>query len=270
MVKDNKIAVLITTYNRSIETKRCLDCLNKLKINFFVFIADSNSQEKLKLPDYKYLKVKVFNIGNDIFWNRGMNISWTKSNEEFIFDFYIWLNNDTFLYENSFSTIINDFNFCEKNSIIIGTTEDDTKLTYGGRLKLKKEVITPNGKPQNVIYMNGNFVLISKNVFDKVGYLNNKFQHSLGDLDYGLRAIKKGIKLYASSQVIGYCKKNEYKWYDEKSFFLRLKKLNAPKGVPLVEYFYFNKVHFGFLQALKFLISTLTALVSPKLYKRLS
>jgi len=264
------IAVLITTFRREEETKKCLINLQENQVKCDVFISDSNSESNIEEIVNEFPNIFFQNVGDNVFWNKGMNYSWKYALSKKDYDFFIWLNNDTFLYPDAFKTIFNDLRKVKKKSIIVGITKNEKKLTYGGRTSLNSGVIQPTGSPQKIKYMNGNFVLVPKEVFNSIGLLNERFSHSLGDLDYGLRAIKKKINLYASSNVIGFCQDNTNVWYKKKSFLERLKALNEPKGVPLKEYFYFNTIHFGYFKGLRFLLATTVALFSPKFYKKIS
>lgn len=262
-----KIAVLITIYKRKNETIKCLDLLFKNNFELDVFISDSNSNNGIEYDLKNFKNIFYKNIGDNVFWNKGMNYSWEAASNFSDYDFFIWLNNDTYLNRDALKIIFDDYNKVEKKSIIVGTTKDKKGLTYGGRLGLKDSILVPNGYPQEVFIMNGNFVLIPKVVFSVLGYLDSKFTHSIGDIDYGLRAIEKGISVYIASKTIGLCNNNEFVWYNSNSFKARLKNLGSPKGVPIKEYFYFNKKHFGILSGVKFLLATFAALLFPRLYK---
>lgn len=267
-----KIAVIITTYNRITSTLNCLknlfNCYLPDEYSLNVFVADSNSPDNTqRIIKERYPNVDIFNVGDNIFWNQGMIKAWKRS-MKINPDFFLWLNDDTFLHENSIIDILNDSSI-KKNSIIVGTTKDGKELSYGGRRNFKENILKPNGSPQKIKIMNGNFVLVPNKVFNILGYLDNRFSHSLGDIDYGLRALKNGIYIYCTSKIVGYCSKNESVWYKENSFSKRLKVLNSPKGTPLEEYFYFNKKHFGVIKAIKFLIASFVALIFPEVYKSL-
>ena len=263
------IAILITTYKRKNETLKCLKSI-KCEYEIDIFISDSNSKNGLS-KDLKAKKnIFIDNVGNNIYWNRGTNFSWNKASNFKKYDFYIWLNNDTYLINEAIKTILNDYYYLKNTRVIItGVTEYKNKLTYGGRNKLRGDIIPPSGKPKKIKYMNGNFVLIPKIVFEELGYLHTRYQHSLGDIDYGLRALKKGIKLFCSSKIIGICKSNPSIWYREQTLKKRYDALISPKGTPINEYFYFNYKHFGFLKAIKFLLVTSIALVAPNFYMKL-
>jgi hypothetical protein len=72
-------------------------------------------------------------------------------------------------------------------SIISGAfvSESKKQVSYGG--KINEKLITPNGQLQKITQLNGNFVLISKKVFEKVGLLDRIFHHSIGDYELSSR-----------------------------------------------------------------------------------
>lgn len=270
--KKIRIAVLIASFNRCNSTLRCLNDLQKSKESnhlLDIFLVDSNSSDntvKEVKALFPYVRIKL--VSTDTYWNRAMLYAWHFSLLEKVkYHFFLWLNNDTFLNKNGLKSIMEDYCRVDLKSIIVGTTDFHGKITYGGRKKLSQRVLAPNGKPQKVKYINGNCVLIPKSAVEIIGVLDEKYSHSLGDLDYGLRAIESGFSLYSSSKIIGICENNNTTWYRNKRIKQRWKILNSPKGVPLNEYFYFNHRHFGILNALKFIIATFIALLVPSFYQ---
>jgi GT2 family glycosyltransferase len=272
-VIENKhsIAVLITINNRYKETKKCLLKLNS-QINLFdeyeldVYISDS-SKNNLEFQDnLRNLNIIYFKIRFEKYWNLGMIESWRQASKDKKHDFFVWLNNDTYLYDFAIEQILEDYHTLNKNSIIVGSTEFKNKITYGGRNFLNASCLYPKGFPIKINFMNGNIVLIPNVVFQKLGFLNDQFTHSLGDIDYGLRARKKNIDVYLCSKIIAECMSNELEWYEKKSFYKRVKFLNNPKSLPLKEYFYFNHTHFGLLKAVKFILGVVILVISPKIH----
>ena len=268
-----KIAVILSIHDRPEKTIKCIEHLlyNESKsLIIEIFISDSsiiNTSEGVlrnKFPNIFYEKVN-----ENVYWNKGMINSWRnsiKSNP----DFFLLLNDDTFLVKGSLNKMLKEYKNIKDPAIIVGATSQQNEITYGGRVNnLKESPLVPNNSIQEIKYINGNCVLISKYVFNKVGYLSEKFSHSLGDIDYGLRAKKIGIKSYLSGEVVGECRKNINIWYSKKTFLERFKELNSPKGVPIKEYFYFNYFHFGLFSGIRFILATTIALIFPKLYKLL-
>ena len=199
---------------------------------------------------------------------------WELASKKKDYDYYVWLNDDSILFKNAFSIIYNDIKK-KSSSIIIGSfissNQNLNELTYGGRDK-KLSLLIPSGKPQECLFINGNFVFIPKEIFKKVGFLSKIFTHNYGDTDYGLRAIKKNFKIFIASEVVGVCNKNELELWRKPntSFFKRIKSFYKSKNYNIKEVMYFQLVHFGLIALLKNLIGVFIIILSPKVYYMLS
>jgi GT2 family glycosyltransferase len=142
------------------------------------------------------------------------------------------------------------------DSIVVGSTKDSItgRATYGGAVKSKKwysnkfEFLEPSSFIQKCDAMYGNCVLIPKSVAAKVGNIDTAFVHSLGDLDYALRARKLGCQIWVAPGYIGTCTKNYIRnsWADTNLNILeRLKKILHIKGFPLKSWTIFCSRHSG-------------------------
>ena len=123
------------------------------------------------------------------------------------------------------------------------------QLAFGTDIKIP----TPNGRLTEVTHFNGNIVLIPQYVYHILGNLDYYFTHSKGDFDYGLRAQKKGIKMFQVGEVLGECDLHETldKWCNpDIPFKQRWKALHLPNGMPPKETFHLEKRHYGLITAL--------------------
>jgi GT2 family glycosyltransferase len=96
--------------------------------------------------------------------------------------------------------------------------------------------------------MNGNCVLINKAAASRVGNIDERFTHSMGDLDYGLRARSHGCAILVAPTYVGVCDRNSIRgtWKDKTlSSRMRLRALVGPKGLPLLEWATFVRSHGG-------------------------
>lgn len=272
-----RIAVLITCFNRINKTLACLDSLykNTLPNNYLleVFLVDDGSSDGTSnAVKEKYKDVKII-IGNgSLYWAGGMRLAWNIASKN-NFDYYLWLNNDVLLFKKSLEILLASAYKTKNNAIICSamTSESLDKITYGGTMIGSKNTIAPDGKLNECQIINGNCVIVPKNVFEKIGNLDKKFQHAIGDHDYGLRAIKAGLKCYVAPEIIGICNANPLppKWcLKQYSFLERLKFLYSPLGNadPFI-YFFYIKRHFGIFQAIKQLTSTHIRVMFPQFWK---
>lgn len=117
------------------------------------------------------------------------------------YDFYIWLNDDVVLYEDSLEELYRCSRAQDHRAVISGIIEckNSRKILYGGSDEYKR-LIKPNGNMQNITFMNGNVVLVPKVVFNNIGNLDPVFHHDLGDVDFGLRAKKKEVLMFSQQQ----------------------------------------------------------------------
>jgi len=270
------LAVLITCYNRVNSTLKCLEHLFGAILSegfeLDIYLVDDNSPDQTgNIVKNKYPAINVIKGSGTLYWNGGMRLAWLTAAKNKDYDFYMWLNDDTFLEQNAITVLVDDyFNLKEKNieSILVGPLIDpETKQNVYGGFYNNIRVI-PSGKPQNCNSLVGNVVLVSKNICNSVGILSSLFSHGIGDTDYGIRVLKKGFKIHIASNYIGTCKLNDkIQWYDpEISFSERKRLLFSKTGGNYKEYIKFKKMHFGLLQAGLSIAKTITRLYFPKIF----
>lgn len=252
-----KVAVLMTCFNRKEFTIRCLSILYELNQDLDVYLVDDNSTDETTVEVKKQFPgVTLISGTGDLYWNRGMLLAWEQASV-YQYDFYLWLNDDVVLYDHCFSEIFECSKLENHSAIISGIIEshDKSQILYGGS-DLTKKIIKPNGQLNEIQYLNGNFVLVPATVFSVVGYLDNKYHHDLGDVDYGLRAMKKNIRVLTTRVAIGSgeINKNCRVRKPHVSLGERIKKLYSPLGSNPFINFYFRRKHYGFRKAILFFV----------------
>ena len=252
------IAVLLTVFNRKEKTIQCLTNLYKQALfsDFQLEIFLTNDGCTDGTPDAvkeQFPEVHIINGNGSLFWNRGMWTAWDAASRKREFDYYLWLNDDTFIFENTLNKLIQASAFHKNQSIIVGATVDSKTqkmITYGG---WKKNSLVPcNGSDEEIDYFNGNIVLIPKFAYDVLGNLDYTFTHSKGDFDYGLRAKEKNIKMFSLGEPLGICDLHSCidSWCNPNiPLRKRITLLYRPNGMPPKETFYFEKKHYGFFLA---------------------
>lgn len=271
------VAALLTCHNRRDKTVKCLnDLLNQQGLseqyNLKVFLVDDGSNDGTsEAVRENFPEVKIIKGNGNLFWNRGMHLAWSEAAKE-DYDFYLWLNDDTMLFSTALQDMFNCARLTNESSIIVGTTRSAVNgtITYGGRSR-KKGLLEPNGQLQQCDYFNGNCVIIPKSVYKTVGNLDYMFSHSTGDWDYGLRAAKKGIKLFISFFYIGTCEKHDSlpKWCSPSVKLRdRIKAFQTPLAVNPVQHFKFDLRHNGLFLAVKHYISIHLRLFFPAFWSQ--
>ena len=250
----------MTCYNRRNTTLACLRALYEQDVSFDVYLVDDGSSDGTSdAVRGHYPEVKILEGNGNLFWVGGMRLAFAEALKG-SYDYYLWLNDDTLLKSNALSNLLKTH--CEltkrdrPNAIIVGSTIDPVtgKPTYGGAVRSKRwysnkfEFVEPEQQPQECETMYGNCVLIPHSVAERVGNIDAAFIHTLGDLDYGLRARKLGCSVWAAPGYVGICSKNSVRgsWADTSlPFYERLKKVFQTKGFPLRAWTVFVKRHSG-------------------------
>jgi GT2 family glycosyltransferase len=251
MNKNRKLAVLLTCFNRKENTLTCLKQLFHFNEDVAVYLVDDNSTDGTwEAVALQFPQVQLIRGTGDLFWNRGMHLAWEYAAKN-DYDYYLWLNDDVVIYETCFEELFTCVKLKDDKAIISGIIESlDKETLYGGTDK-NKQLIIPNGKLNAITNMNGNVVLIPKNVYNKLGNLDPYFHHDLGDVDYGWRASKNGIGVFTTRIAIASGEKNDFcrVRLNNTSFSKRFKKLYSPLGSNPRINFYSKRKQFGFFNA---------------------
>ncbi len=283
-----KIAVLLTCYNRKANTIACLERLlrNTLPENYTlaVFLVDDGSTDgTTQAVNQHYPQVTVIKGSGHLYWNGGMQLAWENALQHNA-DFFLWLNDDVELKENSLETLLFTYQSVRtdsSNPVIIGNLCDEKtgELTYGGcvvdkglfHFRSRKLPVSDTVTACDTI--NGNVVLIPKSTVDRIGTLNKNFTHAMGDFDYGLRCTAVGIPIFSTAGFIGTCSNNPISntWTDPTiPLKNRLAKLKLPTGLPPYEYFLYNKAHTNIFTATFLLLTLYLKVVFPAAWVNLS
>ena len=264
-----KIAVLITCFNRRKKTIRCLNNLFKQKIHqnirLTVYLTDDGSTDYTSIYVKKqFPEVKIFTGNGNLYWGRGTNLVFKEAAKK-NFDYYLWLNDDTYLLKGALDDLLNAKNEIQSKTFIsVGSTKNKyNKLTYGGQKNkgskispFKNKIIFPNKNYQIIDRFNGNIVLISREAQKKIGFINKDLVHISGDIEYGIRASILKIPIFLCPNFQGICE-NDKKRNLLKDYF---------RGKCLIKsYFIFTKKYGGIFWILHFLSALLHSLKIFKL-----
>ncbi len=271
------LAILITCHNRKDKTIKCLHLLfnqSGLDKDFIieVFLVDDCSTDgtsdaiREQFPDVNI----IYGNGN-LYWNRSMYLAWTIASAKKDYDYYMWLNDDTFLYQNALQNLISSALKTQNESAICGSTFslEFNKISYGGYSK-KGILFIPNGELQEIYTFNGNVILIPKFVFLKVGFLNKCYPHAIGDFDYALSIRKVHLKSFILGDYVGTCEGSDKLpiWCSHNvSFKNRLANLYSPLGNSHPYYYFiFSLKHYGIITAIKHFLTIHLRLLFPKIW----
>jgi GT2 family glycosyltransferase len=251
-MKSERVAVLLTCFNRRQKTLECLDSLFKQvfadDVSLHVYLVDDGSTDGTTEAVHRvYPQVNVLQGTGNLFWTGGM---WLASREALKHqcDYHLWLNDDTNLYPDAVNQLLmTSYKLNEqgsKRAVVVGSIQDPhtKQFAYGGMKRNRFHPcqfgeIRPGDEPQRCETMSGNCVLISKEVIKCVGGLDRTFRHFAADFDYGLRATRNGCTVWVAPGYLGACSPDSPEEQKQKlqQMTLReqLQKLTQPKGLQL-------------------------------------
>jgi len=273
-LKSYKCTLLCCCYNRKKTTTNFISSLrSSLReldyIEFNILLlddGDDNTGEYLK-KNFSDLKMEVYKGDGTFFWNGGMRYLMENLNVSVI-DFFIFLNDDIVLKKDAIKSLFSTYSFSKQTKKVISgkfISKISNKFTYGIRNKNYQEI----NKNEESFFLNGNLVLFPISVIKDIGLLSDRYGHSLGDWDYGLRLKAKGYSLIMTDKASGFCEPNStLNWFNpSKTILERINSFYKTKKMSLKEHYHFNKIHFGLFFAVKSSIAILTNIISPSLYK---
>ncbi|MFC1711917.1 glycosyltransferase family 2 protein [Patescibacteria group bacterium] len=210
-----RVFIIIVNYNGDPYILECLKSLYKSDISNFkvdILIVDNkssdNSIEKIKtqFPKVKIVKNQK-NLGFAAACNRGIKIS-LQSKAQFIF----LLNPDTVVEKKLVKPLIETAKKENKIGIISPLLKDKyrDKDVYTTGLEFNKIIGKTSHKhykdrPKNIIYedlVSGCAMFIKTEVFNKIGFFDERFFMYFEDSDFCLRAKAAGFKIVLEPQVV--------------------------------------------------------------------
>ena len=243
------IATLLTVHNRRDQT---LACLNRLfaqdvpagmELDVYL-VNDGCTDGTEEAVGQQFPHVNIIQGDGSLYWNRGMWTAWNVASKAKNYNYYLWLNDDTDLLPDAINQLLTLSAIHAGKAIVVGATQNGQgdKLTYGGHIG--NQISPCDGHSCEVEWFNGNIVLIPQPVFLRLGNLDYYYRHSKGDVDYGMRAKRAGIKMVQCGTVLGVCEAHATMdgWCNPGvPFRKRWKLMHLPNGMPPKEIFHLEK-----------------------------
>lgn len=253
----DRIAFLLTCYNRKAKTEQCLRSLFQIVPYADVYLVDDGSTDGTgEMVKENFPMVNLIEGSGDLYWARGMHKAWTEALKK-NFDYYVWLNDDIILNQDFLEELMSCHKEAGEKSVITGiiTDANTNEVIYGGT-DAENRLNPITGQIQPVRNMNGNVVLVPKCVVDQIGIIDPHFHHAVGDIDYGYTAQENGIKVMTTRKAVAVGYKNDFdrlrKW--NTNIIDRYRCLYSPMGSHPGIGFYFFKKHFGLIKGIEYFV----------------
>jgi GT2 family glycosyltransferase len=252
-----RIAAVMAVHNRKALTLACLDSLRAQQLvdgTLDVFVLDDASTDgTAEAIEERHPEVRLLHGDGRMYWNGGMR----RALDEAMpgdYDYYLWMNDDTTLVDGQVVALLvrTEEQLRERGhapAVVVGTTRhpETTELTYGGHVRdthrrpLKWRLVQPGSEPRRCETMNGNVVLVSREVVRRVGNIDPAYVQQMGDLDYGLRATAAGCEVWVAPGVVGECASHPERRTDVQSLVNELRRLWSVKELAPRPWFVFTR-----------------------------
>lgn len=256
--------VLMACYNRREKTVRSLESLLEahrhapsLRLQVTLF-DDGSTDGTAEAVRAVYPDITILQGDGSAFWNGGMYRAFQHAAQQDP-DFFLWLNDDTFLYPEALNILFETYRVAQhargEQVVVVGAVQEPEsgELSYGaqrrGKLNpMRFSMVTPHDPSLWADTMHGNCVLIPRAVVAQVGISDPKFKHAMGDIDYGLRVQQAGGFIRSTAVYVGTCTTNPTQgtWLDTSlPLKERLAKLDGIKGLPRDDWSHLLRRHGG-------------------------
>ena len=207
MNADKKIAVIIINWKKYELTLNCIDSVLKSSYkNFKIILIDNESQNSFPDEINKSEKIKIIKNENNEGFSKANNqgIKYSIKNG---FDYVLLLNNDTLIKNDLINSLIQQSSTLNQKIIQpLILNYDGTKIwNAGGKINnffgtfetLKKGKSFKNFKSDKNLteWFTGCCVLIKLEIFNHVGYFDERFFAYYEDVDYSIRLKKMGYSI---------------------------------------------------------------------------
>ncbi|MFA6183901.1 MAG: glycosyltransferase family 2 protein [Parcubacteria group bacterium] len=194
-----RVFVIILNYNGGDILKKCLESVYKLKYpNFQVVVVDNNSADNsFEEAQLSFGKFNFIKNSQNIGFAGGNNVA-IKWALEKMADFVFLLNNDALVEKDTLDKLV----FAAQKDRSIGILspviyKDKSKNIWfsGGKIDWFKMKAIHQNDIRYTQYITGCAMLVRKEVFKKIGLLDEKFFLYYEDVDFSFRARKNNFKL---------------------------------------------------------------------------
>ncbi|TFB12214.1 glycosyltransferase family 2 protein [Candidatus Marinimicrobia bacterium MT.SAG.3] len=205
-----KVEVIILTWNGKEDTIECLNSLQKVKYdNFDITIVDNASTDgSAEIIAAEFPSVNLLKNNTNLMYAGGNNVA-IKEALNGDAEYFLILNNDTILHEDFLEHLVKAFKSEEKVGIVAPKINyyNNRKLIWyaGGFVNiftgniyhrgLRKQDDGKYDLSHEVDYATGCCMLIKRELFEKIGLLDEAYYIYTEDVDFSFKAQAAGYKV---------------------------------------------------------------------------
>lgn len=237
-IQDNNkhpdIYIIVPVHNRINFTRQCLQCLENQSYRDaqVILVDDGSTDGTYQLVREQFPWVEILLGDGNLWWLGAVNLALQLILKNASANDLVLLLNNDLQFDNDYverllkvhikypDSIIGsvESNMSHPGQIVKGGIQTNWWTAKGRRLNSGRCLSDfPPGHLEETSYVTGRGVLIPVKIFFSIGLYNPKYVH-MGDFEFGVRAKKKGYKLYISYDLVVYNLKNDDKGINRDSY----------------------------------------------------
>ena len=205
-----KVFIIILNYNGGEDTVKCLTSLSEAKIldqAKIIIVDNASTDNSVELIKKNFPSIKIIQNKKNLGFAGGNNVG-IKDALQRGADYALLLNTDTLVKKNILTSLVKHLESDETFGIAAPAIEfkinNESLYDLGGKVNWFTGRTTHNDvkkipswkEPIKVEFVTGACMLIKKEVFEKIGLLDERFFMFFEDADFCLRARKAGYSTW--------------------------------------------------------------------------
>lgn len=196
-----KVAVIVLQFNNSESTKACLASILESLIRPDLIIVVDNASNPEHLGNLKSFisdkpEIELIESSGNSGYSGGNNLGIKRALSQGVEAVFI-LNNDVLVAPEMFSQLLKTLNANPQLGIVGPVSQEGPQKTFGGQVNWfkseLKHLTKPSASTNQIVYIPGSAMLIRREVFERVGLLDERFFLYFEDADFSFRAQRAGF-----------------------------------------------------------------------------
>ncbi len=219
-MRNGLVAIILVNYNGFNDTVACVESILKSAYQEYrIVIVDNGAKDKEKIIQNDFLNKHTDIVASEknLGFSGGNNLGIQYAKKKYDPDYYLLLNNDTVILNDTLSELVEHCNIIENTGLVTGKifyySQPEVIWYAGGVFNYKTGIAdqpvlgvdesSENNGCIDVTFATGCVMLLPRNVIEKIGLLDEEYFLYAEDTDYCCRIMQAGYKLvYVPSAII--------------------------------------------------------------------
>lgn len=197
------IGVVTVNYRSLKYTFEFAEAIGKTLDNHLLVIVNNSPEDADKLKKLESKNIVIINTKKNVGYSGGLNLGMKHILQETKIEWLLIGNNDVIITKGFVEKLpdLTDQNtiyspvIMNVNDDIVQNTGGKVGILYGGTINVNKGKHIKKVKKVQPDFLSGCFLYFHKSVLEKVGFFDEEYESYFEDVDFSMRARKKGVKL---------------------------------------------------------------------------